>query len=150
MFFTQLVPSIFLYLHVSLLAKAKGEMFWWKILTVKTNDCIDWWLGGGPHYLYIMKGCRGILSGESRPYGRDTPTQWRVAPSLITLTNDYVNYMIKLMIIANISQHSPLINSSIRSWCNLTSIFHGYYLVKLLQKPYGKIMRRNQSMCICH
>jgi hypothetical protein len=34
----------------------------------------------------------------------DTPTQWRVAPSLITLTNDYVNYMIKLMIITNISQ----------------------------------------------
>jgi hypothetical protein len=51
-----------------------------------------------------MKGCRGILPGESRPYGRDTPTQLRVAPSLITLTNDYVNYMIKLMIIANISQ----------------------------------------------
>jgi hypothetical protein len=33
----------------------------------------------------------------------DTPARWRVAPSLITLTNDYANYMIKLMIITNIS-----------------------------------------------
>jgi hypothetical protein len=49
--------------------------------------------------------------GAEAPFGRrhvrtvgDAPTQWRVAPSLITLTNDYVNYMIKLMIIINISQ----------------------------------------------
>jgi hypothetical protein len=52
---------------------------------------------------------------QKAPFGRrrvrtvgDTPTQWRVAPSLITLTNDYANYMIKLMIITNISQHIRL------------------------------------------
>jgi hypothetical protein len=51
--------------------------------------------------------------GAEAPFGRrrvrtvgDTPTQWRVAPSLITLTNDYANYMIKLMIITNISQQN--------------------------------------------
>jgi hypothetical protein len=50
--------------------------------------------------------------GTKAPFGRrrartggggDTPARWRVAPSLITLTNDYANYMIKLMIITNIS-----------------------------------------------
>jgi hypothetical protein len=57
--------------------------------------------------------------GAEAPFGRRrvrtvgvTPTQWRVAPSLIILTNDYANYMIKLMIITNISQQRGAVPSA--------------------------------------
>jgi hypothetical protein len=48
-------------------------IWWWNLGEVLKNECIDWWLGGGPHYLYTMKGCRGTLWQEMRPYGGRHP-----------------------------------------------------------------------------
>jgi hypothetical protein len=50
-----------------------------------------------------MKGHEGTLWKEMHLHGGRHTRTVGVAPSLITLTNDYANHMIKLTIITNIS-----------------------------------------------
>jgi hypothetical protein len=82
-------------------AKARGGAC---VPILLLNKWWDWLILGVDPTIYVhWRGMKAPFGRRCARTGGDTPARWRVAPSLITLTNDYANYMIKLMTITNIS-----------------------------------------------